>query len=359
MVTYKFVHWYWFLCTFYRALQKEQEKPQRQVSFWYYPHDSDDIAQTFALLEANPSIVSRMFLNCGHHVTPDGLLGDNKVSAGLCLGRQGVINRLHGMGIAVELMISFSDKGPTNIAGMRKFFDRADDDSNNSTTNSLKTVASAVRNFNADGVNFDLEPHHSTAKDNVSYAAYLTKLKKEFRDGLAVEMQRQIRVTACVARWSPMLWGYSLLAEATDRLLDMGTYHAGSMEGWLKGDGYGGGYEKFFSQAGRGKAGIGLGGYPKKCGKNGNGDFCWSTREESGRERVKRMLQDGVEEVGVFRLFPRAHYPQKWWWKVLEEFVVGHGVAGGQQEAGVDDQQAEMEDKDTKEEEETEKEIFT
>ena len=49
-----------------------------------------------------------------------------------------------------------------------------------------------------------------------------------------------MRLTLAVANWTPMISSFSVLAPSVDRLLDMETYSANSMEGWLNGDAYGG-----------------------------------------------------------------------------------------------------------------------
>ena len=58
-----------------------------------------------------------------------------------------------------------------------------------------------------------------------------------------------MRLTASVARWSPMLSNYSLLAPRVDRLMQMETYVADSMRGWVDGDSFGGNYGPFVEGA--------------------------------------------------------------------------------------------------------------
>jgi len=136
-----------------------------------------------------------------------------------------------------------------------------------------------------------------------------------------------LRLTADVAQWCKMTKDYALLAPGVDRMLNMEQYNANSMEGWLKGDAYGGYYESFVnSHVPLDKCGPSLGIWGATCGKNATSGAplpCWSTKEESGEPRIDRMIADDVEEIALFRLMwiQGAHWPAEWWWPLLDRFA--------------------------------------
>jgi len=154
----------------------------------------------------------------------------------------------------------------------------------------------------------------STKADAELYAAFLLQM----RTALA---SRGVRVTAAVAQWSPMLRQYATLSAAADRLMDMETYTANSMQGWLQGDAYGGYYEPFVSDCQpRASAAPAIGGWAQMCGTGP----CWTSSNASGAQRIDRMIADGILEAAVFRLVqrpPQVVMPQDWWWPLLERFA--------------------------------------
>jgi hypothetical protein len=118
---------------------------------------------------------------------------------------------------------------------------------------------------------------------------------------------------------------FALLAPHVDRMLNMEQYNANSMDGWLKGDAYGGYYKSFVGHGYDEKCGPSLGIWPATCGKDAAGKPapCWSTKEESAAPRIDRMIADNVEEIALFRLWrlKGSKTPPEWWWPHLDRFA--------------------------------------
>ena len=154
----------------------------------------------------------------------------------------------------------------------------------------------------------------STVADAVLYAAFLAQAKTALNAA-------GMRLTIAVAQWSTMASQFKILAPSVDRLLNMETYNANSMAGWLNGDQYGGDYIKFQSAVPKDKAGPGLGCWPAKCGT----DLCWSTTADSAAQRMARIEADGLDEVALFRIvqIPSASWPEDFWWPLLAKFLQG------------------------------------
>ena len=289
--------------------------PQQQVSLWYGPgsYGGEDMAATVELLRAHSGAVTNLLVYCGHSVGATGLEYDPKLGA-LCL-EGGLLANVSALGIVPEIVV---DSGSSNVTDYRRFFA-------NATANIAALVAEGGR-FGAQGIHFDLEPQKgspaSTTEDSVLYAEFL----RQARDVFAAAKPRPMRLTVAVAEWCAMTKNYAPLAAATDRLMDMETYNAESMRGWLQGDAYGGYYETFERQAGAAKAAPGLGGWNASCGDHA----CWSTTAASGAARLARAQADGVREVAVFRIVQQEgaqKMPQDWWWPLLEDFVVGRNIS--------------------------------
>jgi hypothetical protein len=107
--------------------------------------------------------------------------------------------------------------------------------------------------FGVTGWNLDIEPTTSLATDAKLYATFLGAAKPKLNAA-------GMRLTIATATWSPMLSDTALLAPNVDRVLNMETYNADSMSGWLNGDAVGGYYGKFVAPpTARSKLGPGLG----------------------------------------------------------------------------------------------------
>lgn len=279
----------------------------RQVSFWYGPgsYGGQDIGNVLQVLDKNRNAVTNLFIYCGHSVGAAGLEVDDKLMA-LCVDNS-LLARVAALGIQPEIVV---DSGSSDVTHYRPFFA-------NSTAN-INVLIEDARRLNATGVSFDLEPQvgspSSTEQDAHLYAAFLGEAKAAFTSvGL--------RLTSAVAEWSAMLKDYATLSGSVDRLLDMETYNADSLEGWLQGDNYGGYYQQFLAGTGK-AAGPGLGVWNATCGDH----VCWTAREESGRPRMQRMEADGIEEIAMFRIVQQSgadKMPQEWWWPLLAEYLAG------------------------------------
>ena len=296
----------------------------RRVSMWYAPgaYGGTDINASLDLLAAHPNVVGSLLLYCGHEVTAAPGVSDNpardmlnQTTKMLCLdgqygARAGLIERLGAVGVRPEIVLN---SGNSDINDYRAFFRNASEN--------VAAMVAIGKEFSAQGWHLDLEPQHPPAEeaDAALFASFLATARPAFNAA-------GMRLTASVARWSPMLSNYSLLAPHVDRLMQMETYVADSMRGWLDGDSYGGNYGPFVEGATVQKAAPGfLCSNSSKCGDH----LCWSDTPASVAERMKRLQADGVEEVALFDLQRRQTLPltpRDFWWPLLEDFVKGADV---------------------------------
>ena len=277
----------------------------RRVSFWYGPgsYGGGDINATLALLAAHKDVVTNVFVYCGHSVGPGGLAFDAKLGA-YCLDT-GLLAGIRALGIAPEIVV---DSGSSDVVDYRAFFANA--------SANVAALAAEAKRFGAAGVSFDLEPQKgkpaSTAADALLYAAFLATAR-------AVLAPAGVRTTLAAAEWCAMTRDYGALGAASDAVLDMETYNADSMQGWLDGDAYGGYYERLVAGAGTAKAVPGMGAWNASCG----GHPCWTTTPASGAARLSRAAADGLREVALFRIVQQRGaemMPQEWWWPLLAKF---------------------------------------
>eukprot|EP00040_Diaphanoeca_grandis_P041083 m.262489 g.262489 ORF g.262489 m.262489 type:complete len:315 (+) comp45810_c0_seq1:34-978(+) len=275
----------------------------RMVSFWYDPaaYGGSDINATLDLVRSHPGAVSRVMIYCGHGVGAGGSIVNDPKNNALCLDA-GLIAGLKSAGVVPELVLN---SGTSNVADFRALFANA--------SAQIAFLVSEAKRFGVGGWNLDLEPVSSAASDAPIYSAFCGQLKTALH-------QIDVRLTIAVANWSPMLSNFAVLAGNVDRLLDMETYNANSMAGWLAGDNWGGYYNALLAPGvNRSKSGPGLGCWPQLCGK----DLCWTTTAASGKPRMDRIKQDGVLEVALFRIIqiPSQKWPEDWWWPLLLDFV--------------------------------------
>ena len=299
----------------------------RNVTFWYTPaaYGGGDIATLVELLTNHSDTVGSVILECKHSINSSHPLGVNcaepydeldktcKSWTDTCLK---TAEGLTAANINVELLVAGPDgagSGPATNWTPAAF------EPENATIFAT-TMIDVAKRFNATGVNVDSEPDQGggpTIRPE-PYAAYLATLKPLLNAA-------GLRLTADVAAWCAMTKDYALLAPHVDRLLNMEQYNANSLDGWLKGDAYGGYYEQFLEAAPVDKVGPGLGIWAAACGKNASGAAvpCWTTLEESGAPRVDRMIADNVPEMAMFRLMwiGGAHQPAAWWWPLLDKFA--------------------------------------
>ena len=163
--------------------------------------------------------------DCGHTCKSDRITLDSNATPALCLnaapGRDSLFGGLTAMGVKPELVL---DSGNSNISDYRLFWANA-----NANVADMVTIG---KRFGAAGWNLDLEPQvgnpSSTVADAVLYAAFLAQAKTALNAA-------GMRLTIAVAQWSTMASQYKTLAPSVDRLLNMETYNANSMAGWLNG----------------------------------------------------------------------------------------------------------------------------
>lgn len=278
------------------------------VSFWYYPpaYGGSDINATLDLLKRHEGVVTSVMLGCDHSVSAvGGVTAPSQTSLDLCTT---TIAGLISSRVKPELVM-----GGSNITQLRQFFANAD-------TN-IDALVKIGRSLGATGWNLDMEPTTSVAADAKLYADFLRAAKPKLNAA-------GMRLTIATATWSPMLSDTALLAPQVDRVLNMETYNADSMSGWLNGDAVGGYYSKFVAPpTSHSKLGPGLGCWPAKCGPTPHA--CWSTTPASGPPRMARIVADGLPEVALFRIIqvpqrPDLQWPEEWWWPLLAKFAAGH-----------------------------------
>eukprot|EP00939_MAST-03C_sp_MAST-3C-sp1_P004041 g4041.t1 len=290
----------------------------RVVSFWYAPSEAD-LNQTIQVLSNHSDAVSSVMLYCGHGVNNDGTFV-NKVSS-ICSGPTGVVERLRALNIEVEFVVNDLC---TNVTAHKMWFENE---------NTIDTLVNIAKEYGLSGWNLDLEPQKvpGTADDAKPYASFCANLRTELN-------KVGTRLTIDVAQWSPMLRQYDVLAPTVDRMMNMETYNADSFDGWLNGDAYGGFYTAFVNSGIPRRAnGVGLGCWPTAGCEGANHDWpCWTTTPPSGEPRMKRIAQDGVPEVALFRLYgdqsektpPNSRWPEDFWWPLLHDFLFNatHGA---------------------------------
>jgi hypothetical protein len=224
---------------------------------------------------------------CGQNLQDDGTIGP-LVWPENCLAPSGggVLPALAKAGVHPELWVG---GGNNSIYAARALWKEP--------TNSIAELSVFVKEAKVlKGVNIDIEPQTPGNAGNVTdaehYAAWLTTL------GTSLHLQN-VRLTAAVADFSPVLHQFPLLANATDRIFTMSTYNAYSLEAWMLG------YRAFLANSTSkpitplDKAGIGLGGWMDRKWQGR-----WSTTLASAQQRVAQMVEDGVKEIAVFPIMP-------------------------------------------------------
>ena len=257
--------------------------PNPAVSWWYSPDNNwplmiDQVA-------AHPSVVSSVMVYCGPEVSDEGTIVGS--ISDLCVGAGGgnIFEELIALGIRPELVLN---SGNCSIDAYRTLWTQ-------NANVSIATLVSMAVSTNASGWNIDLEPQADNcqgggtgeASDAALFASWLTSLRSALH---AVG----VRLTVDVASWSPVLSQFTTLAPSVDRLMDMDTYNADSLEGWLSTYGLMGN-----SAVPRSVAGIGLG-----CWVDASTNGTWSVTPEAAAQRIAQSVSDGVPELAMFRLVP-------------------------------------------------------
>jgi hypothetical protein len=256
--------------------------PNPAVS-WYSPDNNwpgmiDQVA-------ANPGLVTSVMVYCGAEVADDGTIVQIVDSTCIASGGEDIFSELIALGVRPELVLN---SGNCSIDAYRTLWTQ-------NINTSIAALVSMAVNTNASGWNIDLEPQADNcqgtgtgeASDAVLFAGWLASLRNALH-GV------NVRLTVDVASWSPVLSQFTTLAPSVDRLMDMDTYNAASLDSWLASYGPMGN-----SDVPRSVAGIGLG-----CWVDSSTNGTWSVTPASATERIAQCLSDGVPELAMFRLVP-------------------------------------------------------
>lgn len=329
---------------------------RRHVSFWYWPgaYGGTEINASLASLARHPGVVRSVLLSCGLGVSNESAgitvdpRGSPRNSSAICQhgqfgARQGLIARLKAMRVVPELVLSngFVCSNHSNPQGGSCVEEADVADYRAFMGNATANIAEMVRlgqEWGTGGWHFDLEPVRSgsTRADAALYAQFLSKARKAFTAA-------GMRTSVSTARWTPFLGQYAALAGAADVLMSMETYQAGSFEGWMKQDSYGGDYTALLQAAGPSHispgfaCSAGSGAPPPRTNHDNesgpaswNGTLCgaaacWSDSPASWAQRLQQMKRDGVREASVFMLNHRRGTWQcpngEEFWRTLEDFV--------------------------------------
>jgi hypothetical protein len=280
----------------------------RQISWWWDAPQAASDPAVDALLSFSArhmDIVSSIFLRCGP-TTKSGTIEGQLYPA--C---QRAIPALVKLGVKAELWLGETD----DLDAARKLLDYAN----------LDTVVEALVALQKEqpgisGFNFDLEVPSVTIcgsqRCDVLYAHFLSNVRAALQrtPGLAP------RVTVDAAchsgeGWSPVISNCSLLAAASDRALNMGSYNGGSYRGWLQALA-----PALAAGVDRSRMGAGLGCYVDAATNN-----TWATTPESAAQRVCVLMNASFGEIDMFRLAPEQGWPQQWWIPPLKRYMAGGG----------------------------------
>lgn len=272
---------------------------ERMVS-WWYAADPSDYRQAVDLIAPHASVVSSVMTYCNYEVADNGtIIGDLGDVCPL------FFPLLASLGVKHELILN---AGNCSIDAYRTLW--------SDTTVSPAWMLREALAANASGWNIDLEPQGDNcqgsgtgnAQDAALFASWLAAVRK-------VLAPAGIRLTVDVADWSPVLAHYAILGPAVDRLLDMETYNARSLQQWT-------GYFDNIINSGApvDSVGIGLG-----CWLDSSTNNTWATTPDSATERVNAALQANVQELAMFRIYPNSNpsWPLDFWWDALQAFVQG------------------------------------
>jgi len=244
------------------------------------------------------NIVSSIIMNCGVHLSDEGtFVGD------LSKDCKKLIPHLQEHGVEPHLWLGESD----NLDAHHKLFQRWEE--------AADFLVSLGQQYGFKGMNIDLEADGqgqgtpSTPADAVLFADFLKKVKPHLN---AAGMAFTVDVDA--TNWCPIIGNIPLLADASDKVMDMGTYTATSYHKWWK-------YYSKLNPASQdlSKIGVGLG-----IGPDFDGDT-WDTTELSAEQRICKLMNDSVLEIDMFDLEPGQGYPRDFWIPQLEKFMAGGG----------------------------------
>jgi len=281
--------------------------PARHVGWWWdAPATADDpgVDALLGFVKEHPTIVSSVLMLCGPTTKSGTIAGE------LSPACTRVVPQLTALGVRPELWLGETDDvnaaitlvgdAPGAVAALGK----------------LQEQLPGVLGFN-----FDLEVSKATMCGNercdVRYASFL----RDVRAGLAAAAAPGApvpRVTVDVSchkgdGWAPVISNCSLLADAADKALNMGTYNAGSYAAWLQQL-----QPAVEPSVDVGRLGMGLGCW------NDSRTQGWSTTAESAEQRICQLMNRSLTELDMFRLKP-PEWPEAFWIPQLEKFVGGGG----------------------------------
>jgi hypothetical protein len=258
------------------------EWPAPAISWWYSPESNWQMM----IEEIRPhlDLVTSIMVYCGPEIADDGTI--LPYMSPLCYSDgEGVLPALSELGVRPEIWLGF---GNCSIDAYRLLW--------NDTTISVQLLVALAVEYNISGWNIDIEPASEncrggptgTAEDATAYAKWLLTLRGALH---AVG----VRLTVDVDNWSPVTSQFGLLAPSVDRLFDMRTYNADSMEQWM--DAY---YVPYVNATGILNAtGVGLGCYVDQTTSG-----TWSVTAESASERISQINVDQLPEIAMFNLWP-------------------------------------------------------
>jgi len=289
----------------------------RRVSWWWYGDDESEsrrsrrargnatnaavqfpVSNVVNFVTENKNIVSSVIMNCGVHLSNKGhFVGDLSTKC------QQLIPHLLSLGVEPHLWLGESD----NLDAQHLLFQNWE--------KAADFLVSLGQKYGLKGMNIDLEADGqgqstpSTPADAVLFVKFLNKVKPRLN---AAGMVFTVDVDA--TNWCPIIGNVGLLADAADKVMDMGTYTAGSYHEW----------SKYYGQLNPTshdltKIGVGLG-----IGPDFNSDT-WDTTKKSAEQRICQLMNDGVLEIDMFDLEPGQGYPRNFWIPQLEKFMAGGG----------------------------------
>ena len=275
----------------------------RKIGWWWEAPTSSSDPSIEALLNFSrhhANIMSTVLMRCGVTTT------NGTISGTLLPACETVMPILSGFGIQTELWLGQTD---TVDAAVKLWSD---------PQRAIETLAELGSNHSEIvGFNFDFEIPSTvmcgTKRCDQAYADFLSQV----RDGLL----GQWRVTADVdcadshGGFAPVINNCSLLARATDKIINMNTYNSGSYERWLQQLA-----PALNSDIPREKLGFGLACYVDDATNN-----TWSVTEQSAKERICVAMNHSVNEIDMFRVAPELGWPEEFWLPYLESFVSGAG----------------------------------
>ena len=295
----------------------------RRVGWWWdAPSTSDDpsVAALLTFAAAHTNIVSSVLMRCG----PSTKSG--KIEGALSPACSRAIPALAKLGVGSELWLGETD----SVAAAGSLLNDPD-----GAVAALKALGTA--NPGITGFNFDFEVAGATrcrgpaggevACDEL-YASFLGAVRHAVGggngggdgDAHSSSSSSRYRITADVScsttgGWAPIIGNCSRLAPAVDRIMNMGTYNAGSYLTWLSHL-----TPALASGVPRDKLGAGLG-----CWVDSKTNNTWSTTSESAELRVCALMNASVPEIDMFRLAPELNWPEPFWVAQLERYMKGGG----------------------------------